>query len=235
MEPHFALCFNGRLSGELNGHDVPLYDLGQVRARNLVSVRKARKRLAEILEQQRIDVAICHAVWSQVIFGTAIQKSGVRQVFWQHDAMTGHGWLGAAATLVPPDFVVSNSFYSASTLIGNYPRIPRSVVRYPLELASHSDNLEVRQTIRRQLGTPQDATVIVQLSRLEPYKGHEHHLKALARLKEIPNWECWMVGGPRSSGLRTGFVFLVNAVTPPGCWPRQTFTVSRMWARNRSA
>jgi glycosyltransferase involved in cell wall biosynthesis len=46
-----------------------------------------------------------------------------------------------------------------------------------------------------ELATSPAAVVIIQVSRLEPYKGHSLHLEALARLRSIPGWVCWMVGG----------------------------------------
>ena len=94
MEPHFALCFPGRLSDELKSSAVPVHDLGRVRARNLFLVRRARKRLAAILREQRIEIAICHGVWAQMVFGSVIGRAGIRQVFWQHDAATGRGMVG---------------------------------------------------------------------------------------------------------------------------------------------
>ena len=30
---------------------------------------------------------------------------------------------------------------------------------------------------------------------MEPLKGHRLHLEALARLRDLPAWECWLVGG----------------------------------------
>lgn len=197
MEPHYALCFHGRLSEDLSHQGVPLYDLGHVRARNLLSVKRARRRLADILRAQKIEVAICHAVWSQVIFGSVIRKAGIRQVFWQHDAVTGKGWLEKAAARIRPSLVISNSFYSQSTLIGLYTDVPSHVVYCPIELINRQALLVSREEIRKRMNTPMDATVIVQLSRLEPWKGHELHIRALARLQELPNWECWMVGGPQ--------------------------------------
>ena len=52
-----------------------------------------------------------------------------------------------------------------------------------------------RAAVRAELGVDEDAVVIVQASRMEPWKGHRPHLEALARLGDRPRWSCWMAGG----------------------------------------
>ena len=52
--------------------------------------------------------------------------------------------------------------------------------------------------MRGELQTAGDAVVIVQVSRMEPYKGHSLLLQALGRLAEAPDWVCWIVGGPQA-------------------------------------
>jgi glycosyltransferase involved in cell wall biosynthesis len=37
--------------------------------------------------------------------------------------------------------------------------------------------------------------VIVQVSRMEAWKGQRVLLEALAQLRDVPQWECWQVGG----------------------------------------
>jgi glycosyltransferase involved in cell wall biosynthesis len=54
---------------------------------------------------------------------------------------------------------------------------------------------EERWGVRAELNTPSDAVVIIQVGRWEPLKGHRLHLEALARLLDLPAWECWFVGG----------------------------------------
>jgi glycosyltransferase involved in cell wall biosynthesis len=45
------------------------------------------------------------------------------------------------------------------------------------------------------LQTERDAVVIIQVSRMEPYKGHYLHFQALHALQHVPGWVCWQVGG----------------------------------------
>jgi glycosyltransferase involved in cell wall biosynthesis len=49
--------------------------------------------------------------------------------------------------------------------------------------------------VRAEFATAPDAVVVIQVSRMEEWKGHRLHLNALARLNNVPGWTCWMVGG----------------------------------------
>jgi glycosyltransferase involved in cell wall biosynthesis len=53
----------------------------------------------------------------------------------------------------------------------------------------------IRREVRAALHTPEDAVVILQASRLERWKGHAQLLQALAHLRDVPNWICWMTSG----------------------------------------
>ena len=57
-----------------------------------------------------------------------------------------------------------------------------------------------RAEIRSEYGTPADAVVILQVSRLERWKGHAVLIDALSCLSGLPNWECWVVGGAQKAG-----------------------------------
>jgi len=43
--------------------------------------------------------------------------------------------------------------------------------------------------------TPEGDVVVVQVSRLEAWKGQTQCLQALSALRELPGWTCWQVGG----------------------------------------
>jgi glycosyltransferase involved in cell wall biosynthesis len=49
--------------------------------------------------------------------------------------------------------------------------------------------------VRRELETAPETVVIVQVSRLEEWKGHRTLLKGLGLLRDVPGWTCWIVGG----------------------------------------
>jgi hypothetical protein len=63
-----------------------------------------------------------------------------------------------------------------------------------------------RAVLRAELGVAPGAVVVIQVSRMEEWKGHRLHLSALARLTGVrygsrgasdseSKWTCWIVGG----------------------------------------
>ncbi|HEX2092490.1 MAG TPA: glycosyltransferase [Longimicrobiaceae bacterium] len=207
MEQHFGFCFEGRASGELRANRAPVHLLGAVRLRDPLSIRRARRVLRELLRQRAFDLAVCHGVWPLLVFGPAVRAAGLPLVFWVHDTVDGRHWLQRLARWTVPDLAVCNSRYTASLLPGLFPRVRREVVYYPVEPSGTLPTEGDRAAIRAELGTPGDAVVIAQVSRMEAWKGHTLHLRALALLRDVPGWVCWQVGGaqrPSEVAYRTG-------------------------------
>ena len=86
MEPHFALCFSGRLSEQLTEFGTAATLLGSVQTRFPWQVWQAQRRLARLLREQAFEVVICHMAWAQAIFGPAVRRAKLPLVYWMHDA-----------------------------------------------------------------------------------------------------------------------------------------------------
>ena len=190
-----ALCFDGRLSRELEAAGAPVHRLPEVRASRPQTVRRARAALARLLATGRFDRAICHAAWSQAIFGGVVRRAGVPLAFWAHDAMTGRPWTERWARRVRPDLAICNSAFTARSVEAVYPGVPREVVYAPVEVTPPRLTAAERRLVRAGLDTPADAVVVVQASRSEAWKGHASVVEALGRLRHVPNWIWWQVGG----------------------------------------
>lgn len=195
MAPEFAVCYEGRLSEELAVAGVPVHRLGEVRIRNPISIVAARRRLHRIIRARQIDVVICHMSWAQAVFGPAVNHSDASLVFWSHLFTTGKHWLDRFASMTKPEIAICPSNYVAESLSTMYPNVQRHVLYYPVDLSSESPSPEERNALREGLATPRDAVVVMQACRMEPWKGQHLHLKALGRLRDVPNWMCWIVGG----------------------------------------
>jgi glycosyltransferase involved in cell wall biosynthesis len=195
LQSSFALCFEGRLSEELIAAGAAVYSLGSVRTRQPLSVRRARRNLRELLRREQFDVVVMHSSWSQAIFGPTVRAASVPLVFYMHGPADGKHWLERWARKTKPDLVLCNSQFTAASLSKLYPGVRSETVYCPVAPPSLARSEEERSKTRAELQTPDDATVIIQVSRMEPGKGQTIHLEALSLLKDLPGWVCWQVGG----------------------------------------
>jgi glycosyltransferase involved in cell wall biosynthesis len=195
MVPEFALCFGGRLEDELRSAGVLVHRLEAVQFRRPWTVVQARRQLARLLADRSPDVVVCHACWPHALFGPVVRRSGRPLVFWMHDRADAVHWVERRASRTLPDLVVVNSRSTAATLPRLFPSVPHEVLYYPVAPPPAVDRSAVRERVRRALNTTADATVIIQASRLEPWKGHALLIAALGHLRDRPGWVAWLVGG----------------------------------------
>ncbi len=199
MQPEFAVCYGGRLADELRAAGVPVHLIGAARLSRPWTTWRARRRLRAMLERERFDLVICHMAWSMAIFGATARRMDSKLAFWAHGFQTGQNWLERMARRVKPDLVISNSAFTAASVPNLWPSIPSQVLACPVALAPVPQAAHWRSELRRQHGVPDSSTVIVQVSRLEAWKGQGLHLGALSLLKDLDGWVCWFVGGPQNS------------------------------------
>lgn len=196
LVPNFALCFEGRAAAELRESGAPVHLLEEIRLRSPLSLLRGRRALRRLIARVRPELVIVHSPWAQAVFGGTIRAAGLPMVLWVHDVPGRGHWLERLAARNRPDFAVCNSRFTREALAGVDPGIPAEVVYCPVEIPVRAEAPEaLRREVRAALGCAPDATVVVQVSRMERWKGHELHLAALARLRDLPGWECWLVGG----------------------------------------
>jgi glycosyltransferase involved in cell wall biosynthesis len=197
LEHEFALCFEGRLSNELSRIGVPVHAIGAVRVSRPMTVFHGRHELRNVLTRGAYDVLIFHSAWSHAVFAPVARVAGLPAIVWMHGTTAGKHWTERWAQRTPPQLVICNSRFTANGAAAVYPGVATEIVYCPVELKYASLPGSERASIRREFDTPEDAVVILQVSRMEPLKGHLLHLAALSKLKSISNWMCWFVGGPQ--------------------------------------
>jgi glycosyltransferase involved in cell wall biosynthesis len=182
MEMSAALTTDGRIAGELRDVGIRVAILGEARISRPWTVRHARRALAVLLEAERPHVVVCHQPWPLALFGSLIRRSSSALVLWMHMA-AGHHWLDRLAWRVRPATVVCNSLFTASTL-------PKSGARVEVVYAPVEAGRAVAPA-----NSKNGHAVIIQVSRMEPLKGHAVLLDALARLHARTDWTCRLAGG----------------------------------------
>lgn len=201
MEPHFAVCYEARLSQELRATGAPVHAMGSVRVRKPWTVLRARRRMRELLRSQRFDAVICHMTWAQAIFGPVVRASHASLIFYLHNRMNGRHWSDRWARIAAvPDLALCVSHDTSRTLGNIYPGVKSEVIYSPLPGDRSQDYHKERAEVRRALRTEEDSTVIIQVSRMEAWKGHVSLLEALGKLRQREDWTCWIVGGSQTAG-----------------------------------
>ena len=185
MEMDVALCFAGRIAEELRAAGIEPFMIGDVRLRRPGTVLRARRALQRILDRGGFDVVVCQQSWPLAVFGSVVRAKGIPLVLWMHMAHQNH-WIDRLAWRVPPDLVICNSRFTASTVPPG--SAPVEVV-YPAVEAQPGDSRPGGRSPRRS------QLVILQASRMELLKGQAVCLDALGRLRDRADWICWQAGG----------------------------------------
>jgi glycosyltransferase involved in cell wall biosynthesis len=200
MEPHFGLCFRGRLWDELAAVGAPLHDFGAVRVSRPWTVVRARRRLKEVLRRTGFDVVVSHSSWPHAIFGPVARRAGARLAYMVHGEVNPGHWLDRWASWARPSVVLPNSNFVAASAARLFRQSRLETMYYPIAAPAEMDTAVVRKEVREALGTPERAVVILQASRLERWKGQALHLEALGQLRALAGWEAWFAGGPQKAG-----------------------------------
>lgn len=197
MESRFALCFDGIAADMLRRTGSRVDLLGVTRISRPHTVIRARANLRALLSSESFDVVICHSAWALALFARTVKSMSIHLVMWVHEPLTGRPWLERWACLKQPDLAICNSNFTRSSVESVLPRVRAEVVYCPVEDGESPTPADARMEVRRENSTRHDATVIVQVSRMERLKGQLRLLDALAGLRTTPGWVCWIVGGPQ--------------------------------------
>jgi glycosyltransferase involved in cell wall biosynthesis len=192
----FALCFEGKLSRALRSDGAAVELLAPVRLRSPLSVLRARAALRRLLRARRFDAIVCHGIWSYCIFATVAARAGHSRVLYLHDIPEPKSWLYRWGWRRPPEMCIANSAYTANLLARVGSPVPTRVVRPLVRPPRHPDAGMIRE-LRMKLGASDGEVVLLQASRLDPWKGHRNLLKALGILRDLAGWRCWIAGSPQ--------------------------------------
>jgi glycosyltransferase involved in cell wall biosynthesis len=227
MRPEVALCFPGRLRDELEALGHPAFMLPPVRLSRPCSLIAARRQLRRLLREQAFDAVVCHQPWSCVAFGPVVRAAGFPVVLWVHMAVEGGALLDRLARRVRPDLAICNSEFTRTRVRGWLPNVETEVVYGPVSPAALPADAASRDEIRASLDTPAGDTVVVMASRLDAMKGHRVLISALERLRHVPHWTCWIVGGAQGADEEVYEHELRNAVRVFDLERRVRFTGQR--------
>lgn len=223
----FALCFEGRLSSELQASGVPVYLLGSVRFSRPWTVLRARKHLRQLLEQRAFDAVICHECWAYSLAGGVISQTEAAAVFWMHGWGVGNRWYEVLSRRHPPALAIATSHFAAQTLPAIFPNREGRVLYPPVPTPTVRLSPEERLRLRQELDTAPESVAIATTSRLAPYKGHVKLAEALVRLKSNSAWVWWVAGGVQDPKQQEYLDLIRAAVVQGGIEDRVRFLGER--------
>lgn len=224
----FGICFDdGAVASELRAAGAEVLDLTAVRMSRPWTVVRARSRLRQVLRSREVDACVTTSAWVHGVFAAVVRASGLRLVLWAHDVWSRARWLDRLAARWPPDLVVANSSYTARSVRSFFSDVPVKVIYCPLGTEPKSTGLRHdRLATRTALATEPDDAVVIQVGRMEPWKGHALLLDALGRLPPS-GWRCWIVGGAQRQSELAYVAGLRRQAEAAGIADRVRFTGQR--------
>jgi glycosyltransferase involved in cell wall biosynthesis len=226
LEPHYGLSFGGRLRQELLAAGAVVHDLGAVRFRWPWTVWRARRRLRGLLDRLSPEVVVCHGSWPHAAYAPVVRKARLPLVFYVHGPIEVT-WLDRLAARTPPDLIIGVSHHTLRTLPSIFQGVSQALLHYPMPWDETRFAAWDREVTRTEMGVPQGCAVILQASRMDPWKGHEDLLAALGRLRALPGWVYWQAGGPQRAAERRYYARLWRQVRALGLEDRVHFLGQR--------
>jgi glycosyltransferase involved in cell wall biosynthesis len=207
MVPHFALCFAGQLATELQGEGAGVTVLGPAKLSRPFTVVRARRELASLLSEYRPDIVVTHGPWVHCLLGPVVQRAGLPLALFFHNPPALH-WLDLLARRTRPQIVIANSSFTLRETAWWTRETPAVVCTPPFKTQTGLSRVEARA----KLALDPNTVLVLQASRLDPYKGHRLHLRALAKLEVEVDWRAAFAGGsqPGKDGYVRSLVKLRN-------------------------
>lgn len=165
------------------------------RFRNLSQLLQKQWLLRKILSENKIDLVHSTMSYGHLFAGPVALSLGIPEIWFQHGPV-GKSWDQMAA-LVPTNLILCNSHYTEK-LQNRLSSSQTKVIYGPVEIPK-IDPLSVnklRDDFRKKFKFSSDDFLCVHVARLDPWKGQENFIKAIALAHEKnPKIKGLVVGG----------------------------------------
>ena len=179
---------------------IEVLDVPIGRLRDAAGMQRSVRALARLVRSLEPDLVLNWVTKAQLYGAPAAMLAGrsERVVWWQHGVPHGH-WMDRAATALPAAAVGCSSAASASAQARQRPRRPTFVVHPGVDPDTGAPES------RHALGIPDGRILLGIVGRLQPWKGQEHFLRALALLVARGHDVHGLVVGGDAHGLSPGY------------------------------
>jgi glycosyltransferase involved in cell wall biosynthesis len=173
----------GPFEKEVSVLDIPTVVVPTGRLRQVNRTAFAIWRLTRLLRRNKPDLLLNWSAKTQLYGGAAALLAGMgeRVVWWQHGISKGH-WIDRLASGLPARAVGCSS-YAAAAVQEKFPPRRRTFVVHPgIEAPRVLTDSQLRK-LRIRLCIPADKAVVGMVGRMQPDRGHDRVLRALAGLR----------------------------------------------------
>ncbi len=229
LEPIVVFLAHGPFPREVAAHGIRTIVLPAGRLRDVPTALRVVGSLTRVLRREEPDLLVNWMSKTHLYGAPAAALAGMRDrvVWWQHGIPSGH-WMDRLATVLPARAVGCSSRTSAGAQKRLWPGRQTFVVHPGIEEPPPAAAKE-RLAVRRRLGVPAGSALVGIVGRLQPWKGHDRFLRALAMLQQRGVSVHGLVVGGDAHGRSPGYgrslqrlvdeLSLSNAVTFTGHVP----------------
>jgi glycosyltransferase involved in cell wall biosynthesis len=180
LEPAVAFLGDGPFVEEVGALGVATAVVPVGRLRSPGATLATVRRLARLLRGHRPDLVLAWSAKPQIYTAPAamLARTGAPQLWWQHQIPDGH-WVDRIATALPARAVGCSSAAGERAQARLRPRRPSFVVTPGIDPAPAAG----ADGLRERLAIPAGRAVVGIAGRLQPWKGQDRFLGAIAELR----------------------------------------------------
>ncbi len=206
LEPQVLALEPGPFVREIADLGIPTKVVPAGRLRQPHRVAAVVRMVARLIGREQPDLIVNWSAKTHLYGSAAAQVAGVgdRTVWWQHDIPNGH-WIDRLATALPTRAVGCSSQASACSQRGLRPHRPTFVVYPGIEPPAPVSSAELAR-LRDGLQIPGKRVVIGLVGRLQPWKGQDRLIRALALLRRERHDVHGLIVGGDAYGLSPSYL-----------------------------
>jgi glycosyltransferase involved in cell wall biosynthesis len=204
IEPVVVFLQPGPFKREVAELGVRTLTLPSKRLRDTRQAGRTIRILASVLRTERPGLILSWMAKAQLYTAPAAKLARLadRVVWWQHGVPEGH-WLDRLATLLPAAAVGCSSQAAAVAQRRLRPHRTTFVVHPGIDVQKVTPDR--RAAVRAEASIPPDAVVVGIVGRLQPWKGQDRFIEALAELRRRGHDLYGLVVGGNAYDLSPGF------------------------------